>query len=103
MEECFDFRGITGSGLSYITKEGVQMKAFKMMLDRVLQPREAGIDYLKDDINAMDGFTYFFWNSWRWWNALPTNVANILALVFLYILPYLVYETTGIDVRIYKF
>ena len=79
------------------------MKAFKRMLDRVVKPREPNeIDYLSGNLNTMDGFTYFIWDSWRFLNALPTIVMNITFLVFFFIIPYLLFETTGIDIRLFE-
>lgn len=42
---CLDFIGLTGEEGSWITNQGIQMKAFKGMIDRVIEPRDDSFDY----------------------------------------------------------
>ena len=67
---CFDFTGYTGSD-TYLTKDGVQMKAFSKMLDRVVEEREADYDYEAMNIYTHDGVWLIVTEVWRFIQAYP--------------------------------
>lgn len=61
-----------------MTKKGVQMKALKAMLERVTEPLDAKYDYSAKNLNNMDDFETFMFQSWRYFIASPDITINII-------------------------
>ena len=59
------------------------MKAFKKILDRVIEPRSSTYNYGARNIAELDDTNFFFFDSWRFFLAIPVYIsAVILSLVF---------------------
>lgn len=71
--ECFDIYNYNSwwDENQFVTKKGVQIGAFKRMLDRVTESRSESYYYGARDISNIEGFDEFLFDFWRSYHALP--------------------------------
>ena len=65
--ECFDYYnyGSWWDENAYLTKNGIQPKALKAMLDRLMQPLDTTFDYQSKNILKYSKTEFFLFDSWR--------------------------------------
>lgn len=100
-DECFDYFNYATwwDSKAYITKNGVQIKALKGMLDRLLEPLDKKYDYKARNILQYGNLEFVIRDFLRFTEASPSWVTHATYLTFTWFLPGFFMSLFGIEFR----